>query len=176
MRVGLLCSLLVACGFTAPGAPPARGLDPGPDARSVGSDGPSVLTPQAFVEKLVALECAQAFVCKPQYPTSSTTPFDIEWGTDLADCLLTDRDYLARDTIAAAVTVGRISFDPGSAAICLASPGIPSTCTTLFAEDYDFAEPCYLALAGHVPDGSGCTTGWECARTSQCFHGTCSRQ
>ena len=89
--------------------------------------------------------------------------------------LVTDRDYLARATDAATVAAGRITFDPGSAAACLATPGIPTTCATLFADSYDHGG-CYLALAGQVPDGSGCTTDWDRARTSQRFHQTCSRQ
>ncbi len=175
MRVALLCSLFVGCGFTAPERSPPTGL--GPDAAEIPGDAPiALLTPQTFIEHLVALECAQAFACKPQYPVTAADTFDTEWGTDPNDCLVTDRDYLARATVAAAVAVGRISFDPGSAAACLASPGIPTTCATLFADSYDYADACYLALAGHVPDGSGCTTDWDCARASQCFHQTCSRQ
>ena len=170
MRHLLLCSLLVGCGFQALPGPPAAAVD-----ATVPTDAASALTPQAFITQLITEECVLAFACKPQYPATAPKTFDYEWGTDLNDCVTTDDDYLARDAIAAAVTAGRITFDPASAAICLAAP-TPATCVTLFADTYDYADACYLALAGHVADGGACTTGWECGRASRCIQGACSRR
>lgn len=174
MRLVLLCTLLVGCGFTAP----VQGTAPGVDARPVSVE-PGVdaagLTPQAFITQLVTLECEQAFLCRSEYPAQSRATFEQAWGTSLNDCVITDDDYLARETIAAAVVGGTITFDPTSAAACLAAPGIPTACATLFADDYDYVGVCQVALSGHVPDGAACTTDWECAWASECVMARCAR-
>jgi hypothetical protein len=168
VRPLLLCSLLVGCGFVAPDLPTAQ-----PDAATP----PQVTstTPQSFIEQLVTEECVDAFACKAQYPSNASTTFDDAWGTDLTDCVVTDHDYLARDKIAAAVTGGTITFDLASALACLAAPGVPAVCSTLFANTYDWADTCYFALAGHVAQGGACTTSWECSeRVARCTNAKCS--
>ena len=174
MRPLLLCSVLAACGFQAPnGGTPTE--PPDATIATDGTDATPTLTPETFLERLLTEECEQAFACEADYPPTAHASFADAWGTDLNDCVVTDRDYLARDAVAAAVTAGRISFDPTLAAACLAAPGIPTSCTTLFANNYDWADTCYQALAGHVPDGEACTTGWECGPASHCIAATCKR-
>ena len=184
MRQLLVSSLLVACGFQAPDRPGA-----GPDAAAVSATPdaapdaapdavtqiePTPLTPQTLIERLITIACEQAFVCKPQYPSGAAS-FDVVWGTDLNDCVATDRDYLQREAIAAAVVGGTISFDPAQGALCLATPGIPTNCATLFSDNYFYAPTCLAALAGHVPEGGVCTTDWECPVASTCRSGECMR-
>jgi hypothetical protein len=180
MLYPVLCSLLVACGFQASSYDPAARPDApaAPDA-AVQPDAPAPpdaapLTPLTLIDQMVAMKCAQAFACKPHYPRQYPS-FDHVWGTDQNNCAATDRDYLARDRIAAAVTAGTIRFDPASAAICLAAPGFPTNCTTFFMGEYRWAEACYAALVGQISDGAVCTTDWECVSGSSCRDGRCSR-
>ena len=180
MRPLVLCSLLVGCGFEGRpvGAATVDASElPTIDAPAVPTGDASVaMTSSTFMERLITQECSIAFACRAQYPEGSHPAFDAAWGTDPSDCLATDRDYLARNKIAAAIIGGTIIWDPTSAEACLAAPGIPSTCSVLFADNYDWADSCYTALLGLVADGGACTTDWECARHSTCRNATCSRR
>jgi len=173
--------VVAACSFEAPRretqVSPDAAVPPPPtiDAPVPEIDAPVVatLTPRIYIEQLVTLECQQAFACQSQYPPNKQPSFANAWGTDLDDCVTTDRDYLDRDAVDAGIAAGRITWDPAAAMTCLAAPGIPTSCSTLFNTDYDFAPSCIAALIGHVPDGGACTTGWECSSTSYCRNGTC---
>lgn len=171
MRYLVLCSFLVACGFQAP---PTAATEPDAAVPVVDASDPGVMTPRVFITQLLTAECDQAFACQPQYPSDAHRSFADEWGTDLTDCLTTDSDYKALGAIEDAIAAGRITFDPVLALSCLAAPGIPTTCSTLFADHYDWAPICYSALAGHVADGGACTTGWECGATSHCAGTKCT--
>jgi hypothetical protein len=141
---------------------------PSPDASTDG------ITPQAFVEQLVTQTCDHAFSCMSQYPTTTGSTFADDWGMSQADCVNTDDDYLSRDQIAAAVTAGRITWDPGSATACLGALGFPASCADFFTT-YDYPGPCYDALSGNVADGGDCTTSWECSGDmSDCTAGKCA--
>lgn len=135
---------------------------------------PSQLTPRTFIVELVRLECLAAFACKPQYPKTAYRTFDQAWGTDINNCIAIGRSYLERNAIDAAVAAGRITFDAASAQACLAAPGIPTSCATLFEYRWEWSSICFVGLAGHVPEGSACTTSWECGPISDCHGGTCS--
>jgi hypothetical protein len=180
VRAHILC-LLAACGFaprtssTGADAAPTP-TDQGLDVLLHASDANVAWSPRSFMVQLLTEECDQAFTCKPQYPQGAQHSFDYEWGVDINDCVTTDDDYLALDKIEAAIVASTITFDPASAATCLAAPGIPTSCPALFANNYDWASSCYAALAGHVPDAGACTTDWECANlSSYCNNnGTCS--
>lgn len=179
MRPLILWSLLVGCGFE--GRPVGAGtvdalLTIDASGGESTSDASVALTSSVFIERLITQECAAAFACKAQYPEGSHPSFDTAWGTDPNECLVTDRDYLARNKIATAIVAGTITFDPTSAEACLAAPGIPSSCSVLFADTFDWADSCYAALLGHVADGGACTTDWECVRGSSCRSATCSSQ
>ena len=182
MRPLVLLTLLAGCGFE--GRPVGAGTVDAPvepstiDAPAVQTtdDASAALTPAMFMERLIAQECTVAFACKALYPAGSHPSFDVAWGTDPNDCVMTDHDYLARDKIAAAIVGGTITWDPTSAEACLAAPGIPTSCSALFSDNYEWADSCFAALLGHVADGGACTTDWECARGSTCRNATCSRQ
>ena len=172
MRELLLSSVVVVagCGFTAPTR------EPSPDRPDASIDAPpgSPLTPDTFITQLISAECQKAFTCQPEYPLNAQKSFAYEWGSSMNDCLTTDSDYKDISAITAAITVGRITWDPASAAVCLLDPAFPASCATFFLDTYDWAASCYTALSGHVADGASCTTGWECSRQSPCRQGTCS--
>ena len=173
MRLAVLV-LVGACGFTAPRHEPS---EPNLDAyvpQLPTIDAPP-RTPQSFLTDLVTLECQQAFACMPQYPQDAYKSFADAWGSDVHDCVVTDRDYLARDSVAASVMTGTISWDPAAAMQCLAAPGIPTSCQALFSQNYSYSDACMTALAGKVPDGGSCTNDWECGRYSDCRSARCTR-
>ena len=165
-------SLLAAMALTAcTGQKPHNPL---PDAGAVGDSDTGGITPQAFLEQLITAECAHAFSCMSQYPTTTGTTFADDWGTSQSDCLTTDDDYIARDQIAAAITAGHIAWDPASAMTCLGNPAFPASCVEFFTT-YDWPDPCYDALSGNLADGAACTTGWECSGDmSDCVSGKCA--
>jgi hypothetical protein len=178
MRPFVLCALLVGCGFEAPSSSPEATVDaaPQPVTDDASSDATATaMTSSIFMERLITLECIAAFACKAQYPTDAHRSFAVAWGTDLDDCIVTDVDYLQRAKIEAAITGGTITWDPALAEACLAAPGIPSSCSQLFADHYDWADACYAALLGHIADGGTCTTDWECALGSICRNAVCAR-
>lgn len=174
--VGLL--LVAACGFQAP--PPDQAADPAPVDAGEPTVVPTIdaptapaVTPQALLVQMVTLECQAAFACKPQYPASAR-PFDQEWGTDLNDCVTSDKSYRTRDSVAASCASGVIAWDPVAAQQCFSDPGIPTSCSVLFADSWSWDPTCLVALAGRVPDGGACQNDWECAgRYSDCRSGTC---
>ncbi len=168
----LLCALLAGCGFE--GHPVGAATVDGPPGTPT-PDASTALSASIFIERLITLQCGAAFACQAQYPSDAHDSFAVVWGADLDDCLATDRDYTARGEIESAVTAGTITFDAERAAACLAAPGIPTTCSALFADTYDWADSCYAALRGHVADGGACTSDWECARGSTCRGAKCSR-
>ena len=172
MRPYLLC-LVAACGFAPAASSP--GVDASSPATDASRDASAGLTPHTFLVGLLTEECDQAFACKAQYPSAAQHTFDYEWGANLAECVATDQDYKDLPAIEAAVAAGRITFDPAQAASCLAAPAIPTTCATLFSNNYDWATSCYAALLGHIADGEVCTTAWECASfSSNCSNAKCT--
>jgi hypothetical protein len=180
MHVVPVLLLVAACGFQAPERIPQDPSDPSVDAPPAvepppvpTADAPPALTPEALVVQMVTLECQAAFSCKPEYPASAR-PFDEEWGTDLDDCIATDRDYRMKESIAASCAAGVIAWDPAAAQMCFANPGVPTSCTSLFSDRWAWADSCLAALAGTVTDGGSCQNDWECAgRYSDCRGGEC---
>jgi hypothetical protein len=132
---------------------------------------PGGLTPQTFIEQLIRTECDKAFSCMAEFPASEG-PFADSWGATVDECVEDDDDYIGRDMIAAAVTAGRIAWNPTLGASCLADLAFPATCSAFFLE-YEYPDDCYDALAGQVADGQACSTGWECGPASECPAGTC---
>jgi len=181
-----LCIVLTACGFQAadptsstPGvdAPPridGSSPTPSPTIDAPTSVDAAPLTAASFMYRMIRIECEQAFVCRPQYTTTDPS-FATAWGTDLDDCVANDVDYRQVPRILTAIGGGTITFDPGLAASCLAAPGIPTSCATLFSHNYQWTATCYAAVLGHVADGGGCITDWECALASVCRSGKCMR-
>lgn len=169
MHVVVALLFVAACGFTAP--LPEQGTT-APDAAEQPPPVPTI-TPQAMIIQMISLECQKAFACRPEYPMTAR-PFESEWGTDLHDCLVTDKQYLARDAVAASVASGVIAWNQPAADQCFANPGIPASCAVVFSENWSWAEPCLTTLHGSVPDGGACTNDWDCAgRHSDCRSGTC---
>src|SRR5215813_11687984 len=163
----MFCSSLAAVAVTA--ACSKSSHTPSPDGG--GTDG---ITPQAFIEQLVTQTCDHAFSCMSQYPTTTGSTFADDWGMSQAHCVSTDTDYVARDQIAAAITAGKITWDPASATACLGALGFPASCADFFTT-YDYPGTCYDALSGNVADGGACTTSWECSGDmSDCTAGTCA--
>lgn len=174
MHVVLGLLLVAACGFEAP-LPLEQTTDAAEPTVVPTSDAATVTapTPQALLVQMVTLECHAAFACRPQYPATAR-PFDEEWGTDLNDCVTSDRNYRTRDSVAASCASGVITWDPAAAQLCFANPGIPTSCSVLFSDNWSWADPCLIALAGRVANGGGCANDWECAgKYSDCRGGTC---
>jgi hypothetical protein len=181
-----LVATLVACTQEPPTSSGPGGSGSDPDGSGSGSDpgggggsgsgsdpGGSSLAPEDFIAQLVGQECTHAFTCMAQYPTTTGTTFDDDYGTDQNDCVTSDDDYGERAQVAAAVAAGKITYDATSAAACLADMMFPASCTDFFTT-WDWPDSCYDALAGNVADGAACTTGWECGDDSDCTAGKCA--
>jgi len=167
-----MSSLLAAMALTA--CTGEKPHNPTPDGGGVSDSGTDGITPQAFIEQFVTAQCAHAFSCMAQYPTTTGTTFADDWGTSQSDCLTTDDDYVARDQIAAAITAGKITWNATSAVTCLGNLAFPASCVDFFTT-YNYPDICYDALSGNVADGGDCITDWECSGdTSDCTSGKCA--
>jgi len=122
------------------------------------------MTTQDFLKSLATQECTHAYSCMSQYPATTTTgdTFADNYGTDMTNCVQTDSNYAARDTIAADIAAGKITWDPQAAVTCLSNLEFPASCTDFFST-WDYPAPCYDALSGNVADGAACTTDWDCS-------------
>src|ERR1041385_1796024 len=88
-----MSSLLAAMALTA--CTGEKPHNPTPDGGGVSDSGTDGITPQAFIEQFVTAQCAHAFSCMAQYPTTTGTTFADDWGTSQSDCLTTDDDLAA---------------------------------------------------------------------------------
>jgi hypothetical protein len=171
-RVSLVLAGLLAAGCSFPGNPrvgddePAAADAAATDAMPGTVDGSYALTVQAYIAEVITRECAKAFACEAEYPQGAAA-FAEEWAGSPAECVATDRDYLARELIAASVIAGTITFDLDLAAFCLANLVFPASCTEFF-HAFEWPEACYHALLGHLSDGASCTNDWECPFGSIC--------
>ena len=179
LMTSVLVLLAVGCAAPAVGHEPGGtgGVDAGPGPGSNPPPPPGTLTPDAFVEQLVSKNCDKAFACESQYPTTTGTTFDDDWGTSAAECVSDDDDVNASSLIAASIAAGNITWDADSAALCLANLQFPATCAEFFTT-YDYPDACYDALSGNVADGGACTTDWDCGGTdttdSTCVAAKCT--
>ena len=156
MRNSIMFLLVAACAAN-PASKPAPG-----SGSDTGSGSSSSMTPQEFVKQLATQECAHAYTCMAQYPATATDTFADNYGTDQQNCVQQDSNYASRDTIAADIAAGKITYDATAAVTCLSNLEFPASCTDFFST-WTYPSACDDALSGNVADGGACTTDWDCS-------------
>jgi hypothetical protein len=112
--------------------------------------------------------CDQAFMCKSTFPTTEGVTFEQAFGTSAMACYADADMYNNATAVAAAITAGKITWNPTDAAACLAGITFPA-CAEYWMNGPNDVAACATALVGHVADGQACVVDYECSSvTSYC--------
>ena len=129
-----------------------------------------------MIEKMVKVDCDQAFACKASFPTNAGVTFEEAFGATASACYADGAEYYDAPAIQAAITAGKIDFDASAASACisgLSSLAAP-TCSTYWNEGPAYPNACGGVFTGKVADGAACTTDFECANPASYCEGTCT--
>ena len=158
----VLVAVLSACSAsTSGGGGPGSGSGGKGDGSGSGN-GSGGLTPADFLTKLGMVDCDQAFTCKSTFPTNMGVTFEQAWGASQSACYADESpaDYLAK--VGSEIAAGKIHYDAGAAAACLAGITAPN-CATLWTNGPSYPSTCGTALAGTVADGGACVVDYDCS-------------
>jgi hypothetical protein len=128
------------------------------DKRDHGSQ--SSVTPTMYLERIAAVHCEQAFMCRDSYP-GETAAFETTWSTSVPLCAVHLVAKWDANTIETEVAKGRIKFD-GTAAVSCLDGVVFGSCAEHWALGIQWAKACYHVLVGTVATGGGCDTSYAC--------------
>jgi hypothetical protein len=172
-RALVLATIVAACGVEL-GEPPTvasdedgKGDGMGGGNGSGGGSGnqPMALTATGFLTKIATQYCDESFRCKASYP-EGTMAFDEDFGTTTATCYAGAIAFYTPQLVEQSITAGRVTFNPGSAQLCLDGIVYQQSCAQFWQTDPVFPSACNTALLGTVAKGGACTNDFECANLS----------
>lgn len=116
-------------------------------------------------------ECDSAFACMATFPQGQGVTFSQAFGASAGACYTKfATSYYNATVVAASIAAGKITFNPGAGALCIAGldAAAQPTCSTLWQTGPSFPAECGDALVGHVAQGGACTSDFECDLTAYC--------
>jgi len=117
--------------------------------------------PSLWVVEYVDRVCGKAHECRSEYPISSPTSFESQFGLSASEC----RDYFVSPaSVRTAVSRGEALYDFERGNECLAELRVQydgQTCAEYWADSPD-PEVCAEVFTGLITEGEPCTTDYAC--------------
>ena len=169
IRRALLLATVVACGVEI-GEPPNIPSEEGGKGDGMGGgsgmgSGAMPLTATGFLTKIATQYCDESFRCKANYPDGQTA-FSEDYGATTSQCYTAAIAFYTPALVEQSITAGRVTYNPGSAQLCLDGITYQQSCTQFWQSDPVFPSACNTALLGKIASGGACTNDFECANAN----------